>query len=329
MKRLQLFRWAAILVVVASGRAALAEVTATSGASYASLCQSRGVPLPPRWGETDPNRPRWTFRDTLPGTSVFIVRNVDAKVYYYANAQGVCMALPRYNPGNSTALFFGVICQGTTGKVCFWDPDESKPAIPVNPTSPMVITSTNAGDLTNARWLGGAALLAQTNTGGMCTDCHRGENPFIVVPGAATDLRPVGVSQFPSGWYDPIVGSGWLSNAGPGSVPSASDPPLGSDDGTCLQCHAGGGGALGGRFPALGLINGSSSGYCTEVLEKARMMNVMPPFVPAPNVTFDKHWNAIAAACLLPGPPVAVTPTLSRRHAINPAFLTASQFPQW
>jgi hypothetical protein len=325
MKKLH-FYVIAVLFSSASWQSALAEVTSLSGAEYASLCQTQGVPLPPRWGEMDSGRPRWKLKGTVSGKDVFIVKGIEAKVYYYATSQGVCMALPRYNPGTTSVDLFGVICQGTSGKVCFWDRDESKSQIPVNPSNPISIASTNAQDLVSSLWVGGAALVPQG--GGMCTDCHRGENPFIVVPGEATDLKGVGVSQFSGSWYDPIVGSGWLQNAGPGTVPSPTNPPLDpSRDGSCLQCHSGEG-SIGGRFPVLGLINGTESGYCKFVLTQARLLKKMPPFDPGP-LSYDKHWNALFAACAQPGPPTTITPPNSRRHALDPALLVASQFPLW
>jgi hypothetical protein len=212
---------------------------------------------------------------------------------------------------------FGVICQSTAGKVCFWDGFQQ---ISLNPPQPLFIASTNSQDLVGSPWLGGAALV--TANRGMCTDCHRGENPFIVVPGAATDLRGAGVSQF-SGWYEPIVGAGWLQNPGPGTVPSSTSPALVAGDGNCLTCHFAGGGTLGGRFPVLGLMEGNPSGYCTYVLDQARILNKMPPSNPE-GLSFAKHWDALSTACNSAGPPTITMPP-STRYALAPALIMVAE----
>jgi hypothetical protein len=229
------------------------------------------------------------------------------------------MALPRYNPGATTTGLLGVICESNAGKVCFWDAKN----VLVNPLQPISIASTNAQDLIGSPWIGGADLVQAS--GGMCTDCHRGNNPFIVVPGAATDLRTAGVS-FSSAWYEPIVGAGWLQNPGPGNVPSGTNPALGPGDGSCLQCHSSAGGSFGGKFPVLGLMaNGGSAAYCGNVLDRARILKKMPPFDPG-NVSYQKHWDAMFTACQQPGPPTITMPP-SVRYALSPVLILVTQLP--
>jgi hypothetical protein len=170
-------------LIVLGSTAAYAEVTTASGAAYASLCQSRGVPLPPTWGTS-----AWKFNGALTDAQEFILAQKKAHVYYYQSTSpaGLCMALPRSSPGLGKVgqASFGVICQGSNGKVCFWDNADEVPWNDANGntvlSAQVVITSTSAGSIPNPPvWIGGAALA--NHNGGMCSDCHAGENPFTFI----------------------------------------------------------------------------------------------------------------------------------------------------
>jgi len=174
----------------------------------------------------------------------------------------------------------------------------------------VVMASTNPADL-DGNFIGGGALA--NHNGGMCTDCHAGRNPYIVMPGYPTDLRNVPISQDSPVWYNPFVPAGWLQNAGPSNVLVGVAP--GPGEGSCSGCHAdpplvGPGGvasaAQAGKFPALWNLPvvptvNARLDYCTSVLDRAKVLGRMPPG--GGNAT--THWNAITAACAQPPNPQA------------------------
>jgi hypothetical protein len=151
----------------------------------------------------------------------------------------------------------------------------------------------------------------------MCTDCHSGQNPFIVHPGTAVDLLNVGVAQNTGNWYNPIVPAGWLENPGPGTM--LNGVALGSGDGSCLQCHIAGQGPNGaGPFASL---TKSFNGFCTILLREARVRNQMPPF--PTTQSYQKHWDALANACSQTGQPIMQMPA-SPRYALNAALIMST-----
>lgn len=110
---------------------------------------------------------------------------------------------------------------------------------------------------------GGFELLG--GAGGVCTDCHAGENPYITHPKSNLgggifweDPRNVqGLPTFAPNRYDPLVPAAWpqndLSQAG-STVP-----------GVCSACHLKG---SAGRFPHL---SNQLQGYCGTILPQAYM----------------------------------------------------------
>ncbi len=69
--------------------------------------------------------------------------------------------------------------------------------------------------------------------GDVCSDCHAGENPFIVHPNGPLDMAP---DHFPDHWYTPLVRPDWPHNPGPFAlltqVPINPLPPV-LLDGSC------------------------------------------------------------------------------------------------
>ena len=88
----------------------------------------------------------------------------------------------------------GVFCQSsTTGKACFWDSKDrvTGAAIQGPLDTPMVIANLRNGD-----------TLVEN-----CTDCHRGENVFLVHPGTPLAF---GASAVSPSWYTPNLKPGDL-----------------------------------------------------------------------------------------------------------------------
>jgi hypothetical protein len=242
---------------------AAAELTDKAGADYATLCDMRGVPLPPPFG--GPSNP-WTRSGQLTvraGNPQSFNTNGVADIFYYkqtqtTSPQGLCMAAAFADSavGGSTTTLFGVICQGLTGKVCFWDQATSFPWNPTTNTlatfpNPVTITSKNPNDLVNAQWVGGMDLVNDEN--GTCSNCHSGANAFNNHPGTATDLlgRGLVTSQywFPSQWPDPIVPIYDASSNPPGAWPQNPGPGKPFAGSACMACHQVG--LRGGAFPTL------------------------------------------------------------------------------
>ena len=226
---------------------------------YVEECRAAGVPVPDTVLDFDNG---WTNRGSMSLT--FLTDEYDEndnEIWSWESAepQGVCLALPRWieKDGVERAEVLGLICMGTeTSRACFFD----------NPKG----TNYPRGEARDIEdFVGGYDLIA--NQQGKCTDCHAGENPFIVHPEdpAFDDLHMSQVLR-PDDWYEPIIplDPAWPQNPGPIALPST---PAGQQ--TCDQCHEQG--REGGRFPDVARLNG----YCGMVLEKApaSSCSLMPP----------------------------------------------------
>jgi hypothetical protein len=233
------------------------DVTLNEGALYRAECASKGVPIPPDFGPGS----EWINRGTIKRADLFIVRNLNADILTYTSRspKGICMALPRYDDNNRVMLD-GVICLGLeTSNVCFFD----------NQTGPNlddVFSFDHGSAQPFSRWAGGTALFA--SNGGVCTDCHAGENPYIIHGDVLNKVRNESLIM-PPNQYNPIV------KAGDGSVPwpqnvEAVDPP-----GACLGCHGTPDEPLSdaGRLPKL---SRNLPRYCSTIL-RASLGALMPP----------------------------------------------------
>ena len=76
------------------------------------------------------------------------------------------------------------------------------------------------------------------SAGGMCTDCHAGENPYIIHPDSNLgggvfmgdlDDPPLSLPTFGPNRYDPLVGASWPQNALSHAQPLVP--------GACVGCH--------------------------------------------------------------------------------------------
>lgn len=245
--------------------------TTASGPAYIAECLANGVPTPPDWGSG-----AWVSKGPL--TVDFLQSTPSVEVFSFTSNSpaGVCLALPR-SSGN-TIYLLGIICMGkSSGKACFWDNQSNDSQFPISKGVPIPLS----------QFAGGAEL--EGGTGGECTDCHTGENPFIVHPGTALALGNV---MMPNTWYKPLVHPSWLQNPGPSNLLACV--PLGPNDSSCLGCHAGGM-AGGGRFPA---VSTALSTYCNLILGSALNLTMPPGQVGSP--AYTKHKDALLAACAKP-----------------------------
>ena len=240
------------------------SLTTNGGKEYLEECLNAGVPTPPDWGSAD-----WSGPNPL--IKKFIVTGLAADVYTFESKspRGICMALPRYNPDSRTIALLGVICLGAdTSKACFWD-NEDVPRSGITPIED---------------FRGGAQLAG----GDICSDCHAGENPYVVHPGSAVDI---GAIQHPNSWYDPLVIASWPQNPGPTNV---LDPiVLAGGDGSCLSCHQYG---SAGRFPE---ASTALPGWCNAVFRNAVGLGSATKTMPlgGGSLDFSKHINGLDAAC--------------------------------
>lgn len=225
-------------------RSADALVNTQEGENYIERCGAAGVPIPPSWGA-----PEWVNNGSL--ENEFTSKGYDAKVFYYASSKpkGICIALPRSSDEKIELL--GIICQGSdTSNACFWD----KRDVEFGETVPLE-TFFNAG---------GPSMVPNDR----CTDCHAGENAFIIHPNTALDILKS--LRKPKNWVRPLVTSSWAQNPGP--TKALYDVELGQGQGSCFECHGT------NRLPEL------TQKYCNDVLKPA-MSNTMPPEDPS-----DKHY---------------------------------------
>lgn len=180
-----------------------------------------------------------------------------------------------------------------------------------------------------ADFVGGETLIE--NGQGVCTDCHAGENPFIVHPEmpAFDDLVLSGVLR-PAAWYDPLIGldpsSPWPENPGP----LASLPGVPAGQRGCNDCHFQG---YAGRFPNLAH---PLPQYCAMVLDVALGGNsqgdlTMPPSSATGDYT--RHVDYLQRLCsgepiggmFIEDPGPADDPDFLSPPTVLPMYLCATQ----
>jgi hypothetical protein len=255
------------------------ESTTQSGA-YIEECRNAGVPIPPDW-----DRKKWDSKGFL-STNFLGSASTPAEVFVAPSTSppGVSIALPRYtSPEMKKIDLLGIISLGqASSKACFWDNQENKVGfiISKNETVPL------------SRFAGGAQLFG--GSGNICTDCHAGENPFIIHPNTALGLPNLaGLLLFARDWYQPLVHPNWPQNPG----------PLVGTTGVCSDgCHKAGG--QGGRFPQVSSIIPQ---YCGTVLGNAIKFTMPSPGAPAngpdADPSYKAHADALLAVCSMPPAP--------------------------
>ena len=235
--------------------------TTNTGQSYIDECAANEVPIPPTINQMDPNGTAgWKSQGWIPVGQQYIVQS-PAEVRTFESPKGMCIALPRYDSGKTTVALDGVICLSkVTSKVCIWDNQKGGSTFSFPANTKIPIGKPDLAIDPMGRYQGGGAELTSPG-GGVCTDCHAGENPYIVHPdavlapgvtfGSLGDTLPM----FAPNRYDPLVLASWPQNNA--SFAGALTPA------SCKGCHSKGGA---GRFPYL---SNQLQGYCNTILKGA------------------------------------------------------------
>jgi hypothetical protein len=262
----------------------LFAATTNLGQAYIDECRAADVPIPPPIGQLDPTGlTGWKSQGFIPTNQQFIVGTpAEVRTFQSFSPVGLCVALPRYaDDALTTVALDGVICMGqTSSKVCFWDNQMSGNAFEFDSGTRIPIgvpdLSINPDGLYQA---GGFELLG--GSGGVCTDCHAGQNPYNIHPMA--DLNPIGggplmgdlnapplsLPTFSVARYDPLVAAAWPQNQ-----LSQTQPYVPA---SCSGCHRASG--SGGAFPHL---SPDIPGYC-GVLRTAVGALPLPALSDQPN----------------------------------------------
>lgn len=297
--------------------------TTNSGTNYINECIAAGVPIPPSIGDLTPGN--WTSLGFIPQAEQFIV-GTPAEFRVFEDANGMCVALPRYTDNTQTMVMLdGVICLSkTTSKVCFWDNQMGGSAFQFAAGDLIPIGVPNLMVDLGGRYQGGGAELVGA-VGGECSDCHAGENPYIIHPdsdldpGAGTLLMgdlgnaPLSLPTFGPNRYDPLVRSSWPQNQ---LSQALQVPPV------CAGCHTQGG--VAGRFPHLST---DIPGYCNTILPMA-LADTMPPGSPGSQVGTTAV-NDFLAWCGQPassGPSNRGDPHLTTTNGVKYDFQAAGEF---
>lgn len=143
---------------------------------YMAFCRRGRVPMPPDWSVSTT---AWELQGNLGTGTNLLQPGVDAFVWTFSDPvrKGACIALPRGGGGKRGGLA-GIICQSaTTGKACFWDSRMRDNNDPMK-QMPLLDWSTQTLKVSELK---DASNLTEPGSG-VCTDCHRGENVFLVAP---------------------------------------------------------------------------------------------------------------------------------------------------
>jgi hypothetical protein len=278
--------------------------TLKGGQQYIDECRGNGVPIPPPVGKLDPTGAAgWKSLGFIPPDVQFIANTpAELRVFTSVSPPGMCFSLPRYmDDSKQTISIAGVICLGqNTSKVCFWD--NQMPAsdgrggmqgvgfeFSVNDQIPIGVSDLKIDP--KGRYQGGGFDLIN-GTGGVCTGCHAGENPYIIHP--KVDLGggllmgrlnkpPMNLPTFSINRYDPFVPSSWPQNS---ASEAASRVPA-----ACGVCHEK---DAAGRFPQL---SPALREYC-GIMRNA-VTTTMPPNSPG-SLKNDPEIKKFLDLCLAP-----------------------------
>ena len=168
----------------------------TTGTSkkYIDECRANGVPIPPPIGKLDPTgKAGWKSLGFIPKNSQFIVGTpAEVRVFLSDAPAGMCFALPRYVDDSLQQIQLdGVICLGQlSSKVCVWD--NQMPAANLDGTTSVQEFLFGTGEQipigvpdlkidAKGRYQAGGAEI-EYGTGEICTNCHAGENAYVIHP---------------------------------------------------------------------------------------------------------------------------------------------------
>jgi hypothetical protein len=141
-----------------------------SNRSYIKQCRDAGVPIPPDFNVRGSG---WSYQGDL--SQKLIISGQNAAVWTWADPhiRGSCVALPRGSGGGSNLA--GIICQNASnGNACFWD-NKRKGSGAIIPWASQTLRLTDMQD--------------GTDLAGNCTNCHSGNNVFLVSPDDPTWCR--------------------------------------------------------------------------------------------------------------------------------------------
>ena len=192
---------------------------------YISECLDAGVPVPNGVFTNE-----WESLGSYSGQISNIPGSPRLWVHYSDEPYGACVAVSFERSGPD---HLDMICFGTQSKnACFFELDGHERSDGVVPTTSMV-------DGYSSELMG------------QCTDCHSGENPYIVHPDKS-GFRSIVRSRLHSGdWHTSLVDPSWIQ-AGPTDVLDTV-----SSEARCSSCHWSGNA---GRFPEL---SQAQRGYCS------------------------------------------------------------------
>jgi hypothetical protein len=278
-------------------RAELVVNSTTNPAQYQADCLNNLVPLPPAWGRDNigPGK-SWLSRGTMPRKDTF--NDFGPLDVYFASANdkngtpGLCVIAAHNenaeDPSSDGIGSFDIICQGASGKACFWEGRQLPGTAAPVPASV---------DLLGAGWTaGGSPVVPPAST--FCTNCHSGQNAFIthygaplpgdvpqnpLAPPTGTEIqaRPGLQNWMPGvyGAYDPI-GSATTSTDLGGTVP-AKDTFTGYPAPGVARCHLCHSAAPGGGFPLLTTSQLTQDNkFCTllwKIANRPASVGGMPP----------------------------------------------------
>jgi hypothetical protein len=239
--------------------ASMAKVeTVNRGAAYVAECRSAGVPVPDTVIDLDNG---WEFIDEPPITTLFMEPTLaDSRLWTFEDDDGICLALPRGGAGQA-ATVVGMICMGWNGMTCYFTNALGETFSPIEAIA--IDELVGGTDLVNA-------------PEGVCSDCHAGENPFIIHPEDPAFATVLGIR--PNEWPTPIVPATFPGNPDPlAQLGAVADGQL-----RCDGCHTNGG--PGGRLP---FVSNAYDGFCDLVLAPAvgqspPLPTTMPPTGCAP-----------------------------------------------
>ena len=208
--------------------------------AYMSECRAQGVPIPPNWSV---NTNKWRRHGNIRDSNL-LDPGVDATVWSYTDplVRGACIALPRAGsntPGARGGLA-GIICQNAdTGAACFWD---SRWRDSSNPTRQLPQIDWGNSTLIIGQLKDATNITEQGS--GVCTECHRGNNVFLISPDNAA-WRSVISGPLPntpgSNFTTRIFGSSDMQGGHPRYVPLSGNRAGWNNDfqaGGCgLACH--------------------------------------------------------------------------------------------
>jgi uncharacterized repeat protein (TIGR01451 family) len=330
----------------------VATESTNARSAYTNNCALKGVPIPP-----DMYTGAWVNLGQI--TDPFISGELYAELWIYVSQSppGVCLALPRYitvgaapPAPNASISLLGLVCMGFNAQAdgncyaCFWDNPAANRA-DTNGVAPAGGYWKRGVARPLKDFVGGVNLNdpGQVGIGGQCTDCHAGQNSFVVHPRKAPfksaykavedpAIKAHGANLNGAAWYIPYgVDPSWPQNPNPGN----------NQGGDCTTCHKPSDKA--GRLP---LCSSKTPGYCNTILPTATQTEfvggkviagmappnpTMPPGTPG-NPDYD-DMKVLYLACKKAPPKVAAAPNpfpagpavVSAPSILGPLYATATR----